>query len=153
MQPGHGAMTIKEELHIDCPPAMAFDLMADVRHLTTWNDAASRAELIGSEPIGNGSRFIAVNRGQEAESTIVVFDRPDHLEFEVLNKRLDVAATFTFTEEDGRTRLNITFEPRPKGLMSALFPILKPLIRRDLAKQHLKFKDFCETRAKSPATP
>lgn len=145
-------MTIKEELHIDCPPALAFDLMADVRHLTTWNDAASRAELITSEPIGNGSQFIAVNRGQEAETTIVTFDRPDRLEFDVLNKRLDVAATFNFAEQDGGTKLNITFVPRPKGVMSVLFPLLKPLIRRDLAKQHRGFKAFCEARARSRAT-
>ena len=145
-------MTISEELHIDCPPAMAFDLMADVRHLTTWNDAASRAELTTGEPIGEGSRFIAVNRGQEAESTIVRFDRPARLEFQVLNRRLDVDATFTFAEQDGGTRLNITFEPHPKGVMAILFPVLKPLIRRDLATQHRKFKAFCEARAGSHAT-
>lgn len=145
-------MTINEELHIDCPPELAFDLMADVRHLTTWNEGASRAELTTGEPIERGSRFTTVNRGQELESTITVFDRPERLDFDVTSKRLDVAGTFTFAESDGGTKLSISFEPRPKGALSALFPLLKPLIRRDLIKQHLKFKDFCEERAKSHAT-
>jgi hypothetical protein len=32
-------MAITEELHIDCPPTTAFDLMADVRNVTRWNDS------------------------------------------------------------------------------------------------------------------
>ena len=145
-------MTIREELHIDCPPELAFDLMADVRHLKAWNEGASRADLITGEPIERGSRFTTVNRGQELESTITVFDRPGRIDFDVTSKRLDVDSTFTFTERDGGTALSIMFEPRPKGVLSVLFPLLKPLIRRDLIKQHLKFKDFCEARAKSQTT-
>lgn len=145
-------MTIREELQIDCPRETAFDLMADVRLLTDWNDAASRAAMLSDEPIGQGSRFVAVNRGQEADSTITVFDRPERLEFAVTNNRLDVAATFRFSEVDGGTRLTIEFEPTPKGAMSLLFPLLRPLIRRDLATQHRKFKAFCEARAKAPAS-
>ena len=53
-------MTLKEQLHINCPPAVAFDLMADVRKLTDWNDGASSAEMISSEPIGRGSAFVVV---------------------------------------------------------------------------------------------
>lgn len=38
-------MRITEDLHIECAPATAFDLMADVRNETQWNDDVSRAEL------------------------------------------------------------------------------------------------------------
>ena len=108
-------MTITEELHINCPRSAAFDLMADVRKITRWNGGASRAEMTSEEPIGQGSQFITVNRGQELESTITTFDRPERLEFDVTGK-----------------------------LMSVLFPVLSPLIRRDLRKQHAKFKELCE---------
>jgi len=138
-------MTITEVLHIDCPPAIAFDLMADVRNLTRWNDGASRAELMTEEPIGLGTRFVAVNRGQELEQTITRFDRPGRIDFDVTGKLLDVASTFTFTASESGTRLVIEFEPHPKGIMKVLFPILSPAIRRDLRSQHLKFKAFCET--------
>lgn len=137
-------MTMREEMHITCQPATVFDLMADVRNLTEWNDGASRAELTSAEPIGEGSRFETVNRGQRLTSTITTFERPARLDFSVTNKNLDVDTTFLFTETDTGTDLVIEFEPHPKGVMKALFPILKPLIKRDLVNQHLKFKAFCE---------
>lgn len=142
-------MAITEEMHIDCPPTTAFDLMADVRKLTHWNDGASRAEMTSAGPIGQGSRFVSVNRGQEMESTITTFDRPERLDFSVTGKAMDVAAVFRFTEAGDGTTLSIEFEPHPKGIMRILFPVLRPLIRRDLAKQHLKFKDFCESQTPS----
>ncbi len=142
-------MTIREELHIDCPPATAFDLMADVRKLTEWNDGASKAEMRSAEPVGPGSTFIAVNRGQEMESTITTFQRPDRLDFSVKGKAMDVAATFMFSGAGSGTQLVIEFDPTPKGIMKLLFPLLRPVIRRDLARQHLKFKDFCESQGAS----
>jgi len=139
--------TIKEELHINCSPTKAFDLMADVREITRWNDGASQADLLTEEPLGLGSQFVTINRGQRLESTITKFDRPERLEFAVTGKMMDVNGTFAFVDTDGATTLLLEFTPRPKGVMAVLFPILKPLIRRDLAKQHAKFKDFCETQA------
>lgn len=144
-------MTIREELHINCPREVAFDLMADVRRLTDWNEGASRAELMTDEPIGKGSRFVTVNRGQEMVSTITGFQRPDRIDFAVTSKRMDVAATFAFTDSGGGTTLVITFEPHAKGIMAVLFPLLSPIIRRDLAKQHLKFKAYCEGRSRAEA--
>ena len=77
-------------------------------------------------------------------STITTFDRPHHLGFAVTGKAMEVAASFTFQAAPAGTDLVIEFEPAPKGVMKLLFPLLKPLIRRDLAKQHAKFKDYCE---------
>ena len=130
---------------------MAFDLMADVSQITDWNGSVSRAEMTSDGPIGKGSRFITVNRGQELESTITTYDRPERLEFDVRGKMMDVAGTFEFSESDRGTTLVMTFDPRPKGLMSVLFPLLSPLIRRDLKKQHAKYGDLCEARARSEA--
>jgi uncharacterized protein YndB with AHSA1/START domain len=142
-------MAITEEMHIDCPPATAFDLMADVRKLTDWNQGASRAEMTSAGPIGQGSRFVAVNRGQEMESTITRFDRPERLDFSVTGKAMDVSAVFRFTAAGAGTTLFIEFQPHPKGIMKILFPVLRPLVRRDLAKQHLKFRDFCQSHTQS----
>ena len=143
-------MTITEEMHISCPPETVFDRMADVRKLTDWNDGASKSQMTTDGPIGPGSRFIAVNRGQELESTITRFDRPERLDFSVTGKALDVDTVFHFTEAGSGTKLTIQFDPHPKGVMKVLFPILKPLIKRDLVRQHLKFKEFCESQNQSP---
>jgi len=139
------AMEIIEELHIDCPPTTAFDPMADVRTVTRRNDTVSLAELTSDEPIGQGSRFITVNEFQRQEVTITTFDRPERLAFSVSGKRMDIPTTFTFAETDGGTMLRGVFNIRPKGLMSVLVPLLSPLIRRELSKQHANFEKLCET--------
>ncbi len=142
-------MEITEELQIDCPPTTVFDLMADVRNVTHWNDSVSRAELTSDEPIGQGSQFITVNKIQEQEITITKFDRPERLDFVVTGKRMDIPTEYTFAETDGGTTLVGVFDVRPKGLMSVLVPLLSPMIRRELAKQHANFKELCETQAQS----
>lgn len=83
-------MTITEDLQIRCPPATAFDVLADVRNETQWNADVSKAELTTDEPIGQGSRFIT---------------------------------------EHGK------------------FPLLRPMIRRGMVKQHQNLKALCESQA------
>lgn len=58
---------------------------------------------------------------------------------------MDVLGTFSFKSVGSGTELVIEFDPTPKGVMKVLFPVLKPVIRRDLAKQHKKFGAFCES--------
>lgn len=145
-------MTITEDVHIDCAPAIAFDLMADARNETQWNEGVSRAELTTDEPVGHGSKFVTDHGAPlgRIESTITVFDRPDRLEFEATSKRMDLAISFTFTDTDSGTVAHGTFVPKPKGVMTLLFPLLRPMIRRDMAKQHQRFKALCE--AQRPST-
>lgn len=147
-------MTITEDLHIECAPALAFDLMADVRNETHWNDAVSRAELTGEGPVGQGSVFVTDHGGPlgQIESTITTFDRPRRLEFAATSKRMDLAISLTFTEAATGTVVHGTFDPKPKGIMVALFPLLRPIIRRDMAKQHQHFKALCESQEQSPGT-
>jgi hypothetical protein len=141
---------IREELRINCPPAAAFDLMADVRKTTEWNGGISSAEMTSTGPIGKGSRFVAVNRGQRMESIITTFDRPGLLEFATTGRGMDVTGRFWFQPAEPGTDLTIELEPSPKGLMKFLLPVLKPMIRRDLSTQHAKFKDYCESQNQLP---
>lgn len=140
-------MTFTEDLHIDCPPATAFDVMADVRNETQWNDGVSKAELTTDEPIGRGSRFVTEHGRPlgQIESTITVFDRPERLEFTATSKRMDLAISFTFTDAGSGTLVHGTFDPKPRGIMAVLFPLLRPMIRRDMAKQHQNLKALCES--------
>lgn len=140
-------MTITEDLHIDCPPATAFDVMADVRNETQWNDGVSQAELTTDEPIGQGSKFITEHGKPlgQIESTITLFERPGRLQFTATSKRMDLAISFTFTDAGSGPLVHGTFEPKPKGIMAPLFPLLRPMIRRDMVKQHQNLKALCES--------
>jgi hypothetical protein len=147
-------MQITEDLSIDCPPATAFDLMADVRNETQWNGDVSRSELTTDEPVGPGSQFVTYHGAPlwQIESTITVFDRPGRLEFTSTSKRMDLEISLTFTETGSGSHLHGTFDPKPKGIMTVLFPLLRPMIRRDMAKQHQSFKTLCESQAQPPST-
>jgi hypothetical protein len=57
---------------------------------------------------------------------------------------MDISATFTFAEADGGTELDGSFDFRTKGLVKVMFPLLAPMIRRDLPKQAASFKALCE---------
>ena len=142
-------MTFTEDLNIECPLERAFDVMADIRNETQWNDGVSKAELTTEEPIGHGSRFVTDHGSPlgQIESTITRFDRPDRLEFAATSKRMDLDISFTFTEVASGTLVHGTFEPRPKGIMALLFPLLRPMIRRDMAKQHQNLKALCESQS------
>ena len=139
-------MEFTEEIHIDCSAATVFDLMADARNELEWNTGVSRAELTTGEPIGEGSHFLVEDKRGEHEVTITGFDRPERLEFALTGKSMDVAISYRYAETDGTTTAVGHFDARPKGLMKFLLPLLMPMIKRDLAKQHARFTALCESR-------
>ena len=106
--------TIREELHIDCPPTAAFDLMADVRRITDWNSGVSSVEMKSNRAIGRGSRFVAVTGSGDGVDHHAV-DRPERLEFATTGKTMDVAGRFSFKSAGSGTRLIIELDPRLKG--------------------------------------
>lgn len=145
-------MRITEDLHIDCPPATAFDLMADVRNETRWNEDVSRSEITTDEPVGHGTQYVT-DHGPSlgvVESTITMFDRPTRLDFSVASERMDFANSFTFTGTGSGTLVHSEFHLTPKGTMVPLFPELLPMIRRGTAKKVQNFKALCEAQAPSP---
>ena len=68
-------------------PELVFDLMADARNEPTWNSQVSETELLSAEPIGLGSTFRTVNRGQEYTATMTEYARPTAMSFEVVGRR------------------------------------------------------------------
>ncbi|MGI9622839.1 MAG: SRPBCC family protein [Acidimicrobiales bacterium] len=137
--------TLTDEVQIDCPSAIAFDLLVDLRNELRWNANVSEVELVSGEPIGIGSRFVVEDKRGEHRSTITAFERPGRVDFATTAKEMDLKIKYSFTESDGTTTVVGTFEAKPRGVMKALLPLLKPLIKRDLAKQHQSFKNLCES--------
>jgi uncharacterized protein YndB with AHSA1/START domain len=125
------------------PPEDVFDTLADLRNDTKWNSRVSRAELRSPEPIGPGSRFAVVNGGTPYDVTITGYDRRSRLVFEASGKPdLTIACTLTVTGEG--TELESDFDFRPKGVLKVVFPLLAPVIRRDVPRQYASFKALCE---------
>lgn len=136
-------MRVTAKTRIARPPEDVFDTLADLRNDAKWNSRVSRAELRSPEPIGPGSRFAVVNGGTPYDVTITSYDRPSRLVFEASGKPdLTIACTLTPTGEG--TELESDFDFRPKGVLKVVFPLLAPVIRRDVPRQYASFKALCE---------
>ena len=136
-------MRVTATTRIACPPEDVFDMLADLRNDTRWNSRVSRAELRSPEPIGAGSRFALVNGGQPYDVTITSYDRPSRLAFEARGKP-DLTIAYALTRRGDETDLESDFDFRPRGVLKVLFPLLAPIIRRDVPKQFASLKALCE---------
>jgi hypothetical protein len=118
--------------------------MADARNEPQWNSQVSTSELLSGEPIGQGSQFETTNRGQKYQATITTYERPTRLVFDVTGKTMDIRAAFDFAAAAGGTKNHAEFDFTPKGFVKILFPLMKPLIKKDLPKQAQSFVTFVE---------
>jgi uncharacterized protein YndB with AHSA1/START domain len=128
---------------ISCPREDVFDTLADLRNETRWDSRVSAAELRSGEPVGPDSRFAIVNGGTSYDVRITSYERPSRLVLEASgNPDLTLAYTFTPAGED--TQLEAELDFRPRGALKILFPLLAPVIRRDVPKQYASLKALCE---------
>jgi uncharacterized protein YndB with AHSA1/START domain len=96
-------------------PGRVFDLMADARNEPKWNSQVSSTDLISGEPIGPGSRFTTVNRGQTYTAVITEYERPHRLTFEVTGRAMTIIGSMWFTGTPDATQLKAEFNMQPKG--------------------------------------
>ena len=138
------AKPLIEDVLIRCDPVVVFDLLADVRNEARWSKGVSSAEMRSDGPVGDGSTLVTVYRGMENDITLVEFDRPERLVVVGTNDRMDIDTSYAFTAQGEGTRVVVTTELRPKGLISVLSPLLRLFLRRELAAKHTTVKQACE---------
>lgn len=145
-------MAFTQETQISCPRTTVFDLMSDVRNETRWSGDVKRVEMTSDAPVQQGSQFVVHAKPPLGRigTTIAACDRPERLEFHATSNAMELVISSTFTENGSGTVLQATFDPKPKGVMKVLLPLMMPMIRRNIAKSHGKFKEFCESQAQSP---
>ena len=136
-------MRVTSTTRIACPPKQVFDTLADLRNETQWNSRVSSAQLQSEEPIELGSRFEIVNGGTPYEVTITTYERPSRLVLEASGNP-DLTIAYTFAPTGAGTQLESDFDFRPRGVLKVLFPLLTPVIRRDVPKQYASLKALCE---------
>ena len=136
-------MRVTATTRIACPPEKVFGMLADVRNDTQWNSRVSSVELLSAEPIGPGSHFAMVNGGTAYDVTITTYEPPSRLVLEASGKP-DLTIAYAFTPTAEGTELESDFDFRPSGALKVLFPLLAPVIRRDVPRQHASLKALCE---------
>jgi len=137
-------MRVIAKTGIACSPERVFDTLSDLRNDLEWNSRFNEAELLSGEPIGQGSTFAVVNGGTPYDVTLTTYERPRRLVVEARGGNPDLTITYALTPTGEGTELESEFDFRPRGFLKALFPLLGPVIRRDVPKQYASLKAFCE---------
>jgi hypothetical protein len=140
-------MRIPARTEIACSPEQVFDTLSDLRNDARWNSRVTSAELRSPEPIGPGASFAIVNGGTAYDATLTTYDRPRRLVVDARGGNPDLTITYTLTPRGEGTDIESEFDFRPRGFLKALFPLLAPVIRRDVPKQFASLKAFCERAA------
>lgn len=130
---------------VRCDPTTTFDLLADVRNEARWGSGVTVAELRSDGPVGEGSRFLTVFRGMDNDVVIADYDRPKRLVVAATNKLMNIDTTYTFAGANDGTELQVVTDVRAKGLISFLSPLVRVVVRREVAKKYETFKRIVES--------
>ncbi len=123
------------EVHVDAPPEVVYDLIADVARTGEWSHETQSAEwLDGTEPGTPGARFRGVNQQGRNRwrriCEVVTADAPSTFAFRTVPSPLyrdSSLWTFTIEPEDSGTRLTQTFEVLMLNpILDRLFYLLIP---------------------------
>ncbi|MEJ2890262.1 SRPBCC family protein [Actinomycetospora aeridis] len=122
--------TVVNRLDVDADPEKVFDEVSDLRTEALWNPAARRIDLVTREPIGTGSRFdgtwLGLGRGT---AEIVEFERPAHWRSRCRFRGLDIDLVGDVEARGRGSRLTLTIELTPSGVLRPVLPVLAAGLR------------------------
>lgn len=139
-------MKILVQIVVDQPAQLVFDQIADTRNEAKWNSQMSKVVLISEEPIRKGSVFKEINRGNEFTVTLIEYNRPNSLSFQVQGKPMNIQATVTLKSNSAnKTTVIAEYNIAPKGVMKVLMFLMAPMLKEQFLKEFENFKKFSET--------
>ncbi len=121
-----GWVTIENAVEIARPPGDVFDYLTDITREVEWNPKTRHVEKLTPGPIGPGTRFGAEwIKGNPTIVEYVAFDRPRTWASVARSRRLDAKAEGRISSTEHGSRVVITTELRPKGLLALLLPVMR----------------------------
>jgi hypothetical protein len=141
--PGH---MVENSIVIAAPAEKVFDYVTDVRREPEWNPQLRQAEKLTPGPIGAGTRYRA-RFGRGVGTAIIEntgFDRPRSWSAVSTSRRLDVRFQGQVTEIPGGCQLAVRNELFPHGVLLALSPLLRLLLRRSWERDLRAIKTITE---------
>lgn len=99
---------IERATHIDRPVADVWAFVTDVANTPVWNPMWESQRLVGSAPMGLGSRFHNVwrllGRRMDAHAEVTVWDPPFRSTVRALDGPFQAEGTYLLEDEAGGTR-------------------------------------------------
>jgi hypothetical protein len=117
---------ISGEVLINQSVELVFDYVADQRNEPTYNPRMLHSEKITEGPIGVGTRFRATAQSGRREIEMLIdvteYQRPSRFGSRTTMSSADVDGGLTFELVNGSTRMNWSWDVRPKGSQRFLAP-------------------------------
>ncbi|GGH91347.1 SRPBCC family protein [Arthrobacter liuii] len=138
----HGSIVIRR------PVEEVFDFAADERNEPAYNPQMKSVEKITPGPVGAGTvwRTTIDQPGRAASFDVEVIDyvRPFRLESLTRTGTLDIQGALTFQAIDDGTRMDWSWDLKPKGLLKLAAPVLAAMGRRNELRIWNGFKRHLE---------
>ncbi|MEA2645366.1 MAG: hypothetical protein QOE92_449 [Chloroflexota bacterium] len=144
---------VRFELQVDRPVDEVFDYMADFRNENEWNTVARDIVQVTDGPVGVGARFRGeYDRMGTMEYEIREYDTPGHLGVQGTAKMFSWYSTFDFKPSDGGTLVMATIDPKPRGVLKVVKPLMEGIMKSQMSKGMGGFKSSLEHRNEVAAT-
>jgi hypothetical protein len=122
-----------------------FDFCSDLQNEPKWNPDATSIERVTPGPLGVGTQFRAKWRGSPPVLVeYLKFERPRIWETLGTAKGVDVGLRVELAPQGESTRLTVTHDVRPKGLMRLLSPVFGRVFQKTAEKQLANMKALLE---------
>jgi Polyketide cyclase / dehydrase and lipid transport len=139
---------IENSIGVTAPGEKVFGYVTDVQREPEWNPQLRAAEKLTPGPIGVGTRYRArFGRGMGTafiENT--AFDAPRRWAAVSTSRRLDVRFGGQVTPVPGGCQLTVRTELFPHGVLRALSPLLRQVMRHSWDKDLRAIKTIMEGR-------
>lgn len=141
-------MELTESIRIAAPVTRVFDAWAQLERAGEYRSAVVERRRLTAGPVGNGSRFRAVDRWPGSETAYIVeitaFDRPERIAA-TMSDPVGGGWDAIFVTVAEVTELTFACTLQPSGLRGLLLPLLAPLLRREARQALVGFRDWVES--------
>jgi uncharacterized protein YndB with AHSA1/START domain len=145
---------VEGEITISRPVEEVFDFVADERHEPLFNTRMVRAERISKGPIGEGTRFHTELRTMGRRMPMVVeftdYERPSRLASVTRSSMMETEGALTFEPVPGGTRMQWSWDVRPRGAMKLMAPLVGVIGRRQEREIWGRLKRLLESGGREP---
>lgn len=145
-------MEVHASKHINAPIDVTFDVFSDIPNVQERIEGITKVEILSDITQGVGTRWreTRVMFGKEATEEMEISDLKANRSYEVVasSRGIDYHSTYTFTEQDGGTLVEMVFSGKPITLLAKLMTplgyLFKNATRKALEADMDNLKIICE---------
>lgn len=151
VDPGGEMVKVQGSTVIARPVDVVFDFVADERNEPRYNPRMVRVEKSTDGPIAQGTRWSATiearGRPLAMDMEITDFTRPSRLATVTRMSTAEIRGAVTFRPDPSGTRMEWSWDLRPKGALRLLGPLIARTGRRQEAQTWAGLKRYLEESA------